>query len=165
MEMETTILKNLITDSEFYGKVYPYIEKHHFQSVETSEIFGSLQQYVLKYDTQPNMMELGLFIKNNNTTAENLKTMVIDGYKRIMSDPSVQNKEFLITETEKYIQKIELTNAIIKGAEIIEQDEPFETVVGLVEQAISMNFDADIGLDYKSSVDDRFSYYTEKILG
>ena len=163
--MEEIIIKNLVLDEAYYGKVYTYLTADHFLNLMNGEIFSSMQQYISKYDAQPNPKELGLFIKNNNTTSESLKPGVIEAYKTLMLDDSVQNKEFLISETEKYIQKIELKNAIMKGAEVIENDDPFETVVGLVEKAISISFDTNTGLNYNTSTDDRFLYYTEKVLG
>ena len=163
--MEEIILKNLLLDEEYYGKVYPYLTSEHFVNLENGEIFSSLKQYVLKYDAQPNPKELGLFIKNNNTTAESIKPKIIETYKALMLDQSVENDEFLIQETEKYIQKIELSNAIMKSAEVIENDAPFETVIGLVEKAISISFDSDTGLDYSNSIRERFEYYTDKIQG
>ena len=145
--------------------MYPYLTGEHFITLENSEIFSSLQQYVLKYDDKPNAKELGLFIKNNNTTAEALKPKIIESYKDLMLDESVQNEAFLVSETEKYIQRIELSTAIMKSAEVIEKDAPFETVIGLVEKAISISFDSDTGLDYGTSVRERFEYYTDKIQG
>ncbi len=152
-------------DEEYFGKVYPFLKDSHFHSLEVSEIFSSLQQYIEKYDKQPNPTELGLYIKNNNTTAEAIKPAVIEEYKSLMLEVPVQNKEFLIQETEKYIQKIELSDAIMDSSEIIEKDEPFESVIGLIEQALSINFDTNTGLNYGDSIEDRFLYYTEKVIG
>ena len=61
---------------------------------------SSLQQYVEKYNSQPNVMEFNVFIKNNNTTVESLKDSVIEKYKTLMLDDSVQNKEFFVKYAE-----------------------------------------------------------------
>ncbi len=163
--MEETIIQSLILDEEYFGKVYPFLKNLHFSNLEVSEIFSSLQQYIEKYEKSPNPTELGLYIKNNNTTAEALKPSVIEAYKNLMLNEEVNNKEFLIKETEKYIQRIELSDAIMASSEIIENDEPFEAVIGLVEQALSITFDTNTGLNYGDSIEDRYLYYTEKVIG
>jgi len=163
--MENVILKNLLTDDEYFGKVYSSLKPIHFTNIENTEIFNSIQKYISKYDIKPNIKELGLFIKNSSKLPESLVTKVISRYKQIMTDQPVQNKEFLLDETERYIQKIELSEAIFKSADIISADEPFEQVIGMVEDALSISFDSDVGLVYNTSAEDRFDYYTQKMIG
>jgi len=163
--MQNTILKNLLTSPDYFGKVYPHLNKLHFNTMETSAIFSSLQNYFSKYETAPNIKELGMFIKNSPEISEAMLPKIINEYKEIMTEPSVENPEFLIDETEKYIQKVELSEAIFKSADLIEKNLPFEGVIGMVEKALSVTFDNDIGMDYGSSSNDRFDYYTRKIQG
>lgn len=163
--MTEVILKNLVTNGDFFAKVYQHIKPEHFEKSEHIEIFNALHEFVLKYDAQPNMKELGLQIKSSTTLSDSQKRDVIEEYKSVMLEPPVENQEFLIDETEKFIQKMELSEAIFKSAEIIERDEPFEQVIGMVEKALSVTFDTDTGMNYSISAEERFKYYTQTISG
>ena len=163
--MENIILKNLLTSQEYFGKVYPHLSPLHFQTMETSTIFKALQGYFSKYETAPNIKELGLYIKNSPEISEAILPKVMDTFKEAMLEPPIENPEFLIDETEKYIQKIELSEAIFKSADLIEKNLPFEGVIGMVEKALSVTFDNDVGMDYKGTSSERFDYYTQKIQG
>jgi len=163
--MTEVILKNLVTNGEYFAKVYQHIKPEHFESSEQIEIFNAMHDYVLKYDAQPNIKELGLFIKNTAKLSDSQRQDVIVEYKSVMTEAPVENEEFLLEETEKYIQKMELSDAIFRSAEIIEQDMPFEGVIGLVENALSVTFDTDTGMNFGMSAEDRFAYYTQTITG
>lgn len=84
-----------------------------------------------------------------------------------MLEPPVENQDFLIDQTEKYIQKEELSEAIFKSADLIENDEPFEPIIGMIERALSVNFDYDTGMIYKdnTALSSRYDYYTQRISG
>lgn len=163
--MESAILKSLVTDGEYFAKVYTHVKPDHFGNSDNIEIFNALHDYVVKYDAQPNPRELGLFIRNSSRLSEKQRDDVVQAYKALMLEPSVQNKDFLIEETEKYIQKAELSEAIFKSAEIIENDMPFESVIGMVEAALAVTFDADTGMKYAEASNDRYDYYTTVIQG
>ena len=165
--MEEVILKNLITNGEYFAKVYPHLKESHFDTLETSEIFKALSEYNSKYDASPNIKELGLYIKNSGTVPDAVKEKVIVRYKEVMLEPPVENEDFLIDQTEKYIQKEELSEAIFKSADLIENDQPFEPIIGMIEKALSVSFDYDTGMVYKEtqSSEDRYAYYTQRISG
>ena len=133
--------------------------------MENAEVFKSLHEYVAKYDQKPNVKELGIFIKNSPSIGEALRPKVIQAYKEAMLDAPIDNAQFLIDETEKYIQRIELSEAIFKSADLIENNLPFEGVIGMVESALSITFDNNIGMVYSESASSRFDYYTQKISG
>lgn len=163
--MEEVILKSLVTNGDYFSKVYTHIKPDHFESSDYVQIFNALHAFVKQYDSQPNVRELGLYIKNSSVISDAQKSDVIEAYKDLMLEPSVENDEFLIEETEKYIQKMELSEAIFKSAEIIENDQPFESVIGMVEQALSITFESDTGMKYAQAAADRYEYYTTAIQG
>jgi len=165
--MEEVILKSLITNGEYFSKVYTHLKEDHFGQLENVEIFKALSSYFSTYDETPNIKELGLYIKNSGEVSEQVRDKVIDQYKFVMMEAPVENDEFLIDQTEKYIQKEELSAAIFKSADLIENDEPFDPIIGLIEGALGISFDYDTGMAYKetSALEDRYNYYTQRIEG
>jgi len=165
--MEDIILKNLVVDGDYFAKVFPHLKEGHFNQMENNEIFKSLVEYNKVYDQAPNIKELGIFIKNSGDISDSIKEKVIDQYKYVMMEAPVENEDFLIDQTEKYIQREELSEAIFKSADILELDQPFEPIIGMIEKALSISFDYDTGMTYKdeSALEDRFAYYTQRITG
>ena len=165
--MEEVILKNLVTNGEYFSKVFPHLKDSHFDTLENTEIFKALQEYNSEYDSAPNVKELGLFIKNSGTVSDAVKGKVITQYKEVMLEPPVENQDFLLDQTEKYIQKEELSAAIFSSADLIENDQPFEPIIGMIESALSVSFDYETGMKYKDkeSSEERYSYYTQRHSG
>jgi replicative DNA helicase len=163
--LEEVILKNLIVNEDYFNKVFPHLKRDHFGSLENSEIFNAIESYNKEFDNKPNIKELGIYIRNSGEISESLKEKVIGTYKSVMLEPPVENEEFLISQTEKFIQKEELSAAIFKSADLIENNQPFEPIIGMIEGALSVTFDFDTGMKFGSSEDDRYEYYTRRIQG
>ena len=156
-----------MVDGDFFAKVFPHLKESHFDTLENTEIFKSLSAYNKQYDAAPNIKELGLYIKNSGEITDAIRTKVITQYKDVMLEPPVENKEFLIDQTEKWIQKEELSEAIFKSADLIENNQPFAPIIGMIENALSVSFDYDTGMVYKDSeaTISRYEYYTQRITG
>ena len=165
--MENVILKNLVVDGDYFAKVFPHLKDSHFNQMENNEIFKSLVEYNKQYDEAPNIKELGLFIKNSGEISESVRGKVIDQYKYVMMEAPVENEDFLIDQTEKFIQREELSEAIFKSADILEMDQPFEPIIGMIENALSISFDYDTGMNYRdqTALEERYAYYTQRIQG
>lgn len=163
--MEKTILRNLLTDGDYFSKVFTYLKDEHFQGVAESTIFHKISEYYKEYSVQPTAKEIGLGIKGDSLIQSDVKTIAIEGFKSILTEDNVSNPKFLIDETEKYIKKIEMVEAIYKSATVIEKNEPFENVLGFIQSALEMNFDYDTGIDYKDSTEDRYEYYVQCLSG
>lgn len=163
--MQDIILRNLMDDKDYYQKVYPHLNENHFSTIEAQEIFKTIKSYTTEFSEQPKKKEIGLMIKNNAKLNEKVKDSSITYFKHILTDDKVENKEFLINETEKYIQKVEMTTAILKSADIIKKDGNFEQVLGFVSDALKIKFDKEIGMSYKNSLEHRLEYYHKKNSG
>lgn len=163
--MQDIILRNLLDDRDYYQRVYPHLTEHHFSTIEAQEVFKSIKNYTIEFGVQPNKKELGLMIKNSSKMNDKVKESAITYYKHILTDDKVENKDFLLAETEKYVQKVEMTNAILKSADIIKKDGQFEQVLGFVSDALKVKFDKDIGMSYTNSLEHRLEYYHKKNSG
>jgi replicative DNA helicase len=165
--MEELIIQNLIMDSDYFGKVYGYLTPKHFYSYENIEIFRELSELFKEYDNKPTARELGIRIKNSSKIKKDSKDAVLSRFKEILTTDPQKNKTFLLAETEKYIQKIELSEAILKSVDIINKGEAFNPVIGLIEKAISITFNYDTGLDYNSeeAIQHLYDYYKQGFSG
>ena len=163
--MQDIILRNLLDDKEYYQKVYPHLKVKHFNSIESQELFKMMQSYTAEFSDQPKKKEIGIMLKNSAKLDDKIKESTINYYKSILTDDKVENKEFLSVETEKYIQKIEMTEAILSSADVITKNGEFEQVLGFVTDALKIRFDTNVGMNYKDSLEHRLEYYHKKSFG
>ena len=163
--MQDVILRNVLDNKDYFQKVFPYLKPNHFQSIEAQELFTLIKDYVSEFSTQPNKKEIGVMLKNSSKLNENIKESTINFYKSILTDDKINNREFLMVETEKYIQKVEMTDAILSSADVIKNDGKFEQVLGFVTEALKIRFDNDVGMSYNESLEHRLEYYHKKNFG
>jgi archaellum biogenesis ATPase FlaH len=124
-----------------------------------------MKDYVMSFNTQPTFKEVGLKIKNSSALKTELKKEALQQIKLLSTSDNSGNSEFILKETERWIQKLELTSAIYKSVDILKNDSEFETIIGFVSDALKISFDTDTGLNYNSSIKERIEYYHKKLKG
>jgi len=163
--MEEIVLNSLIFNKLFFTKAFSSLDNALFENSYNSIIFDEMSAYINKYQTKPTPKELGFAISENANLNINTKKSTIQKYKEIVKQEQINNIEFLIDKTQKWVQKRKLTDAIYKSAELIEKDKEFEPIIGMISDALQTSFDKDTGLDYKDSILHRIEYYHRKLKG
>ena len=158
-DIEKMILKHILCDKDFALKVLPFTKKDHFTTIENQTIFSEISAFMIDYDETPTFKSLGIYLKNSPRIKDNFKKDIINEIKELVKEEKIENKDFLLNETERFIQKTELVNAIYSSAKIIENNQPFNEVLGLVEKALKIKFEFDTGMSYNTSAEQRFDYY------
>jgi len=161
--LEQQILKELLTNEVYFGKVFGLIKEDHFTRPEQKEVFKAMKEFVRKYDKHPSPKEFILFLKNYNTPL-NLKEKIKDELKSILQNTDAIDSKVLEKETEEYIQKMELKKAIIESVDVIEKNDDFSLIMGKIEQALSIKIDSDIGLSI-TNFKRKYEYYTQEFQG
>lgn len=162
MELENTVLNNLMNSDSYYSKVYSHLDKGLFQDPNNATIFDTIKVLTEKYNKRPVPQEVGLYIKGNNKLNKALQLTSISKFKDIMREPKVSNPDFLIDQTQKWVQRIKLSKAIFAAADIIQADKEFDPIISMVEESLNINFDTSIGLNYNDSLLERLEYYKSK---
>jgi len=159
--MENAVLQTLMKSEEYFGKSYSFIKTEHFESVENSTIFGEIQKYMTDHSVRPTIKDIGLQIKNSGTISNQLKAPVLARFKELALEERVTNIKPFLKSTQQWVQKQELTKAIFASADIIQKDSAFDPIVGMITDALKINFDTDIGMKYNDSIEDRIDYYKQ----
>jgi len=165
-DIEITIIKALLFDSKYFGIVYPFLEESVFSDIKLREIFKYIKKYFLVYNKHPYFRDFVLFFKNESENIpEKFRKELIETIKQIKDTDLPENEDVLYRETEKYIKKQRLTEAILKSAELIEKNKEFDKILGIIEEPLKIDFDMDIGHIYNENIKERFDYYHTKLLG
>ena len=162
-EFEYQILKHLVSDSNFYAKVYPILKDNYFENEEVKYLVKQIKSYTGEYSKQPDFKSLIVYLKNKKIPDSlNIKNVLVS-----IKDIDIIDSEVLVKETEKFIKKQEVTEAILDSAEMIEKNkvDEFDKIVGRMEEALKVSVDNDFGLDYQNSIEERYEYYTKRNYG
>lgn len=164
-KMEDTIIQSLFYDNEFYSKSFGNLSDSHFESSVNTSIFKAMKEFVIKNDSRPSLREIALQVRNSTKFKEQEKKDILEKLNYYSKSTKVENTQFLLKETEKYIKKVQLTQAIYDSADILNKGEEFEPIIAKVTDALSVNFDSTGGLDYNESIEERVEYYHQSLKG
>ena len=158
--MEETILANLITNEKFTRKVIPYLNEEIFALESERVLFNIIDSHVDKYNTLPTKEILYIELGNQEGISENAFSDTQNLIRTLDADESTKY-EWLLDQTEKFIQDRSLHNAIRRSIRILDADTDLtkSAIPGLLQDALSISFDTQVGHDFLTDTKDRFDYY------
>ena len=165
LNLEQTILTNLIFNSEYTRKVIPYIKGEYFQDSIERIVFGIIDTFVEKYKVNPDSIEvIKLNLEKATLNEEQYKKSLeyVDSFSLPISD---EQFKWLVDETEKWCKDKAIYNAILSGIHIIDgksKDQTPDAIPEILTDALSVSFDTHIGHDYMEQYEERYEYYHEK---
>ena len=165
LSMEDTILHSIFYSSEYFSKTFGNLKPSHFENTENSIIFNEIKSYVLENDKRPSLREIAIKIKNSSSLTQELKTNTLKRLFDFSKEPEIENTDFLLKETEFYLKKTQLTQAIYDSVEILNSKKEFNTIIDKITDALNVNFDLTEGLDYSNTIETRVEYYHKKLNG
>jgi replicative DNA helicase len=161
MSLQTTVLRNLLTNEDFTRRVIPYLKKEYFED-EHRAVFDTVLQYVGKYNKIPTGEALKIELDETNVSADKYQAAA-----HLINDvvtPEPADMDWLLEKTEKWCQDRAVFLSIMKSIEIIDGKSELtnNAIPEILSEALSVNFDQDIGHDYINNSDDRFDFYHKK---
>lgn len=162
IELEKTILRNLLTREPFMRKVLPFIQKDYFEGVYR-ELFNTVVKFVAKYNKLPTQEALKIELDEVTLNAE-MYTHAIDILPDIFS-PKDEDEEWLLDTTEKWCQDRAVYLAIMESIQIIDgkhQKLAKNAIPDVLQKALAVCFDTNIGHDYFENLDERYDFYHEQ---
>ena len=163
LNLEQTILSNLISNPDYTRKVIPYIKEEYFQDSTEKVVFKTIALYVERYKSPPEQGVVKLDLQKVTLNEEQYK--VAQEYVDNLSyDISAEQFEWLVDETEKWCKNKAIYNAILNGIHIIDgksKDQTPDALPQILTDALSVSFDTHIGHDYMEQYDERYDYYHE----
>lgn len=162
MNLERTIIKNLVRNEAFYKRALPYLKKDYFTDVVEKQLFTIVDDYILKYNKPPKFSEVYIELKNNGNLNEEQFKKGSDIIKEIHSDKEDNNYEWLIDSTEKFCQQKAIYLAMLSSMSILDgkdkKHQPAQ-IPELLSNALAITFDPNIGHDYLEDMDRQYEYY------
>ena len=163
-EFESVILKSLLNNPEYFGKVIPILESKHFKNIGNAKVFGILRELYFKYDKVPTVTELISSIKNipNEEIRQEIKKSIVD----IKQIDEVNNLNFLLDETVVFVKDALYLEALEVGSEgLMKRNEDLKLKAeSIMDKRAHIHIDDDLGLEF-DDLDKMVEYFSERNVG
>ena len=160
LKIETVILQNLANDDEYMRKVIPFLKRDYFLDNSDKIIYDKIKDFIDQYNAIPSKDALVISVQNDKSLNEDQYKEVAEAILQL--DPTEHNKDWLYKETEKFCKDKAIYNAILSSIAIIDGRDKARTEDGipqLLQEALGVCFDNNVGHDYIDSSDQRFEFY------
>lgn len=159
-DLEQVILRNILTNETYMRKVIPFVKKEYFEGTYRL-LFNEVVRFVGNYNRIPNQEALTVEIQESDRFNENTYTEALDILPRIFQSGE-ENQQWLYDTTEKWCQDRAVYLAIMESITIIDgkhQSLSKNALPDILQKALSVSFDTNIGHDYIENVDERYEFY------
>lgn len=160
INLEQTVLRNLLTNEEYMRKVLPFISPDYFDGVYRG-LFKEVSRFVARYNKLPTLEAFKIEIDDNNALGEENHRLALDILPEIFT-PKEENIEWLVDSTEKWCQDRAVYNAVMESISIIDGKHATlqkQAIPDVLSKALGVTFDTNIGHDYLENIDERYEFY------
>lgn len=168
--MIDVILGQLISNQDYFGRVWPYLNEEYFEKGPAKILFNSIHKHVNDYNGVPSKVALNLALSNSKINESEMKGSL----ELLKSLPDEKESlDWLIPETEKYVQKVAMYNATSRIIQIQQNaDLPLNqrkkgipdvgAIPEIMRDALSVCFDSSIGHNWMDDYEARWLSYQNK---
>ena len=163
INLEQTVLRNLLTNEDYMRKVLPFISPDYFEGVYKG-LFKEVTRFVADFNKLPTLEAFKIEIDQNNRLGEDNYRAALEILPSIFT-PEPENLEWLIERTEKWCQDRAVFNAVMESISIIDGKHATlqkQAIPDVLSKALGVTFDTNIGHDYLENVDGRYDFYHEQ---
>nr|DAH50963.1 MAG TPA: DnaB-like replicative helicase [Caudoviricetes sp.] len=170
MEVVETILSQLLFNKEYFVKVWPYLNNTYFEKGPAKTLFNTINEHVKEYQAVPTKTALDIALDSSD-----LSEVEYEGTKKLLGvlADTPEDQEWLVRETEKYVQKSAMFNATSRIIEIQSNAElpkdkrdkripDIGAIPDIMRDALSICFDSALGHDWLNDYEARFQTYLNK---
>ena len=161
--IERTILSNLLHNEDYLRKVIPFIKSDYFEEKKERVIYEEISNFISNYDKLASQEILSIEVKNRsdlNETEYREVQQVIDGCVE-----EEINQEWLSDATEKWCKDRAIYLALMESIGIADggdEKKNRDAIPSILQEALAVCFDNNIGHDYLEDYEKRYDFYHKK---
>lgn len=165
--LERVILSALLNHSDFSRKVMPYVNPIYFSTPEGAVLSDLIVTFNEQYKGKPSRDTLEVELENKKGVAQDVYTQTKVLINTLYSDKIIEalekvDSKWLLDKTESHFKTQSCRIAVLNSLEILEGENPKvspEAIPKILEDALNISFDADLGHDYFEDAEERYDYY------
>ena len=162
--IESLILGSLLHNEDYTRKVLPFLKGDYFDSLEQKEVFKIIDDYMSSYNGIPTKDALKISIDESKKFNQDQYKSITDTIEQLSYDEA-NSLEWLVDKTEKFCQNKAIYNAVRRSILVLdEKDKEIDKggIPKLLQEALGVTFDNNIGHDFLENVDERYDFYHRK---
>lgn len=163
MTVEELIFSNLIYNEGYGRKVIPFLRMEYFNNKLDKCIFDTIKTYVERFNSFPNQTAILIELEHTNGLTQDEYQI---GKQKI---EQLENKQadldWLVSQTEKFCKDRAIYNAISDSIKILDDKSKTHNpnqIPKLLEDALAVSFDTQIGHDFFEDLTQRYDFYHRK---
>ena len=163
IDLEQTIIRNILTNEPYMRKVIPFIKKEYFEGVY-QHLFTEVTKFVGKYNKLPTLESFKIELDQSDKLPDQMYTHAMDILPNIF-EVKEENAQWLLDTTEKWCQDRAVYRAIMESITIIDgkhEKLSKNALPDILQNALAVSFDTNVGHDYLENVDERYAFYHEQ---
>ena len=160
MNLEVTILSNLVYNDKYARKVLPFLKSEYFTAREYKILFLEIHEYISQYDALPSLNAVAIECQERTDLTEDQFKEVIGVLNVLSDDPT--DLDWILDTTEKWCQERAIYLSLMESVKIADgQDSKRDkgAIPQILSEALSVSFDQHIGHDYVSDAQERYDFY------
>jgi len=161
--LQKLVLQTFINDEGYCRKAMPHVKPEYFEGGERVA-YELMLEFILKYNKLPTTP--ALMIELERSTNGSLETR--NQAAEILADlqkPEKVDLDWLLHQTEKWCQERSVFLAVMESIAIIDgkrKDVAPGMIPNILQKALSITFDTNVGHDYLENATQRYEYYHKK---
>ena len=162
-KIETTILRNLLFNNDYCRKVLPFIDKEYFENFHEKVVFEEISKFMVSYENLATKEVLLIESEKRTDITEDTYKVICEYVSSLDNSPA--DLEWLYNVTEKWCRDRAIYIALMESIKIADgQDEKKnrDAIPNILQEALSVSFDNNIGHDYLQNYEERYEYYHKK---
>jgi replicative DNA helicase len=162
-KVETTILRNLLFNNEYCRKVLPFIKSEYFENLHEKVVFEEICKFIVAYEELATKEVLLIETEKRTDITEDTYKTICDYVSKL--DDGHADLEWVSDTTEKWCRDRAIYLALMESIKIADgQDEKKnrDAIPSILQEALAVGFDNNIGHDYLNDFEKRFEFYHKK---
>lgn len=164
IEIENSILAGLLHNEEYMRRVAPFLDESYFFDFSEKTIYNSIISYINSYNGVPTKEALHISMGDKDFLSED-QFNSIGGLINSLSYDKGTDIQWLLDETEKFCKQRALHIAVHESILVLNDKSSGmtpEALPELLQTALGVSFDQNIGHDFLEVFEDRYQFYHTK---
>ena len=159
-KLEKKILKNLIFNSDYMRKVYPFLKEEYFLDSNEKILFQEISKFIDNYNNTPSKSILTIEVEKRNDISEQNYSEIVSLVDEFEHEEVDNN--WLIDTTEKWCKEKAVYLALMDSIKIVDgkdKERTKDAIPHILSNALGVSFDNNIGHDYIENAESRYDFY------
>jgi len=156
-QFQEGVFQGLLTDHVWAAQMIEVMESSYFDIKYLSYLADKYFSYYTKYKTFPTLGLLITIIKDDLSHGNDsiLRDQIVEYLHRVKSSPNPGDQKYVKDKSLDFCKRQAFKDALEQAVELISSDK-FESVVGLMKEAVAVGMPSSVGHDFFEDAEARF---------